>query len=202
MRWPRVRARRDAGSVLIELALVMPLLAMVAFGTIEGGAAIVSGDRVAGAAVQAARIGASAGSRVDADRDLLVALRSALPAEELSRLDRVVVFKPAGANGAVPAGCVKELGDPSEQGLATSCNSYSGATVRSVSAASMLGFGGAVNNKDGSWPPSTRKDTLVQGPDYLGVWIRTVHPGVFGLVFEEIVVTRTSILRIQPDLAG
>lgn len=153
MRGRRSTASPDSGSVLIELALVLPFLALVAFGTIEGAAAIVSGDRVSGAAAQAARIGATAGSRADADRDLLVALRAALPAEELAHLDRVIVFKPTGSTGEVPAGCIKAMGDPSEQGNA-SCNSYSGETVRGVSAASMLGFGGAANHKDGGWPPS------------------------------------------------
>lgn len=40
------------------------------------------------------------------------------------------------------------------------------------------------------------------GPDHLGVWVRTVHPGVVGLVFDEMVVTRAAVVRIQPDLAG
>jgi hypothetical protein len=197
----RLRGANDAGSVLIELILVLPFLMVVCFGTIEGGAALVSGDRVAGAAAQAARIGATAGSRTDADRDILVALRAALPSDELARLDRVVVFKPSGPNGSVPVGCIKAMGDVSEVGT-SACNTYTGATVRNASAGSMLGFGGAANNKDGAWPPVSRRDTLAVGPDYLGVWVRTVHPGVLGVVFHEVVITRTSIMRIQPDLAG
>lgn len=192
---------RDAGVSLLEFVLVLPFLLLIVFGTIEGGAAFVAGDRVAGAAAQAARIGAAGGSRAEADRDILVALQAALPPEELARLDRVVVFKPTGPDGGVPAGCIKGTGDVSEQGTA-SCNTYTGTTVRNVTAGSMLGFGGTTGTKDRFWAPAVRRDTLSQTPDYLGVWVRTVHHGVLGVIFHDVGITRTSIVRIQPDLAG
>lgn len=192
---------RDAGVALLELVLMLPFVLLIVFGTVEGGAAFVAGDRVAGAAAQAARIGGSGGSRVETDRDLLVALRAALPAGELARLDRVVVFKPTGPDGGVPAGCIKPMGDPSEVGNAA-CNTYTGETVRNVTAGSMLGFGGATNHKDRWWRPAARKDTLLLGPDYLGVWVRTRHTGVLGVIFHDMAITRTSIVRLQPDLAG
>jgi hypothetical protein len=198
---PSALQRGDAGVSLVELVLVLPFVLLIVFGTIEGGAAFVAGDRVAGATAQAARIGAAGGSRAEADRDLLVALRAALPPAELSRLDRVVVFKPAGPDGRVPAGCIKGRGDVSEQGNAA-CNTYTGNTVRNVTAASMLGFGGTTGTKDRWWPPALRRDTLSQDPDYLGVWVRTVHRGVLGMVFRDVAITRTSVVRIQPDLAG
>lgn len=197
----RLGQRGDSGLSLLEFVLVLPFVLLIVFGTIEGGAAFVAGDRVAGAAAQAARIGAAGGSRAEADRDLLVALRAALPPGELARLDRVVVFKPAGPDGSIPDGCIKGRGDVSEQGTA-SCNSYTGNTVRNVTAGSMLGFGGTSGTKDRWWPPALRRDTLSQDPDYLGVWVRTVHHGVLGVVFRDVAVTRTSIVRIQPDLAG
>jgi hypothetical protein len=191
----------DDGVSLIELVLVLPFLLLLVFGSVEGGAALVAGDRVAGATARAARVGAVGGSRLEADRDLLVALRAGLPAEELSRLDRVVVYKPTGADGGVPAGCIKPPGDPSEVGNAA-CNTYTGETVRNAMAGSMLGFGGGPTAKDGGWPPATRRDTLSAGPDYLGVWVRTVHHGVLGVVVHEVAITRRSVVRIQPDLAG
>lgn len=195
------RGTGAAGIAIVELILVLPFVLLIVFGTIEGGAAFVAGDRVAGATAQAARIGAVGGSRQEADRDLLVALRAALPDGELARLDRVVVYKPAGPDGGVPPGCIKAVGDPSEQGTA-SCNTYTGTTVRNVAAGSMLGFGGSSGHKDRFWPPALRRDRLSQEPDFLGVWVRTVHHGVLGFVFEDIAITRTSVVRIQPDLAG
>jgi hypothetical protein len=195
------RARGERGAVLVELALVLPFLSLMVFGMIELGLAWVADNRVEGAVSQAARIGATSGSREEADRDLLVSLRAALPAEQLQALDRVIVFQATDPDGTVPAGCIKAEGSPSDVGAA-GCNSYSGTTVRLVSASSMVGFGGTIGTKDASWAPATRKDALVDPPDYLGVWVRTKHAPITGFGFAEVTVEATSIYRIQPDLSG
>jgi hypothetical protein len=192
---------RDRGAALLELALVLPFLCLLAFGTVEVGMAWVTNNRVEGAVSTAARIGASSGSRAEADRDILVALGAALPGGELARLDRVIVFRPVDEAGTLPPGCIKVAGSTSDVG-APSCNSYSGATVRAVSAGSMNGFGGGTGTKDAYWPPATRRDALVDPPDYLGVWVRTTHDGLTGFAFDEITVTESSVFRIQPDLSG
>jgi hypothetical protein len=161
----------------------------------------VAHDRTQTASAQAARVGAVSGSRVEADRDILVALKASLPGAELAELDRVVVFKPSTAQGAVPTGCIKPPGDPSQTGT-PSCNTYTGATVRAVSSTSMDGFGGAASAADRYWAPAVRKDTLIGPPDYLGVWVRTTHTGITGDFFGDITLTKVVIFRIQPDLTG
>jgi hypothetical protein len=178
----------------------MPFLLVLALGTAEMGLGWVANDRVEGASAQATRSAAVSGARIEADRDVLVTLSVALPASELAHLDRVVIFKP-GADSTVPAGCVKAAGDPSETGAAT-CNTYTGATVRAVTATSMTGFGGGVAAKDRFWAPASRNDALTDPPDYIGVWLRTTHVSQFGGLFGDMTITKTSIFRIQPDLAG
>lgn len=193
--------RCDRGAALVELALVLPFLALLVFGMTEMSLTWVSNNRVEGAAAQATRVGATSGDRVEADRDILVALQASLPAGELARLDRVVVFTPLGTEGAVPSGCIKPMGDPSEIGTST-CNTYTGATARAVSATSMSGFGGGPSDKDRFWAPAVRQDSLIDPPDYLGVWIRTSHEGLTSLAFAHLTVTEASVYRIQPDLIG
>jgi hypothetical protein len=196
-----VRERRDRGATFVEFALVLPFLLLLGLGTVEMGMGFVAHDRVETASAQAARLAAVSGSRVEADRDVLMALKTSLPAEELANLDRVVIFKPSSAQGAVPSGCIKPAGDSSQTGNA-SCNTYTGATVRSVTSTSMTGFGGGVTAADRFWAPSTRKDTLAGPPDYVGVWIRTTHESITGAFFGDLTMTRVSIFRIQPDLTG
>jgi Flp pilus assembly protein TadG len=195
------RRESDRGATIVEFALVAPLLLLLGLGTVEMGLGWVAHDRAQTAAAQAARVGAVSGSRVEADRDILVALQAALPAAELAELDRVVIFKPSTAQGAVPAGCIKAPGDSSETGN-TSCNTYTGDTVRSVTSTSMTGFGGGPTAADRFWLPSTRKDTLLGPPDYLGVWLRTTHEGITGSFFGDITLTKVVIFRVQPDLDG
>ena len=185
---------------MVEFALLMPFLLVLALGTADMGLGWVASDRAESASAQAARVAAVSGARVEADRDVLVTLATALPANELGNLDRVVIFKP-GAGGAVPAGCIKTAGDPSETG-ATGCNTYSGATVRATTATSMTGFGGGAGAKDRYWSPASRNDALSDPPDYIGVWFRTTHDSQVGGFFGSIGVTKVTIFRIQPDLAG
>jgi hypothetical protein len=193
--------RGERGAALVELALVLPILALLLFGTIELSLAWVTDNKTEGAAIQGARIAASSGSRVEADRDVLLALRASLPPKALADADRVVVFKASDPTGTVPAGCIKAVGDPSEVGTAL-CNTYSGTTLRSVTGTSMVGFGGTVGAKDASWPPAARADALTDPPDYVGVWVRTKHRSLTGFTFSKVTITAVSIVRIQPDIDG
>lgn len=193
--------RDERGATIVEFALLMPFLLLLFVGTAEMGLGWVANDRVEGASAQAGRVAAVSGGRAEADRDVLVALAAALPADELARLDRVVVFK-AGIGGAVPAGCIKAPGDLSEAGVTGACNSYTGATARGASAASMTGFGGGPTSKDRYWAPTARLDSLGDPPDYVGVWLRTTHVSEVGGLFGSLTIVKTTVFRIQPDLAG
>lgn len=197
----RGTAAGDRGAALVELAFMLPLLALFVFGTVEVGLGWVSDNKVEVAVAQAARIGAASGSRAEADRDLLVALRAALPADQLALLDRVVVYRADDPGAGPPPGCIKPVGSPSDVGVA-GCNSYSGATVRLVTAGSMTGFGGTYGAKDAWWAPATRKDSLADPPDHLGVWVRTRHQSITGFSFARITIEASSVFRLQPDLYG
>lgn len=192
-----MRARRgDRGATLLEFALVLPVLLLLAFGTAEVGLAWVANNQVEGAVSTAARIGASSGSGPMADTNILVSLRSSLSAEALANLDRVVIFKPSNDDGGIPAGCIKPVGSINEVGQAGACNSYRGATVRTITATTDLG------TLDDYWRPATRKDRLSGPPDDVGVWVRTRHDQKTGTYFGDFTITKTSIYRIQPDASG
>lgn len=195
-----IRRRRthgaERGATLLEFVFVAPFLLLMAFGTAEMGLAWVANNRVEGSTSTAARIGASSGSLPEADVNILVSLKSSLPAKELANLDRVIIFKPTNADGGVPAICIKPFGSTNQTGVNAQCNTYSGATVRSVTTSTNLG------SADDFWNPTTRKDTLAGPPDYIGVWVRTIHENQTGTYFGDFTITKTSIYRIQPDING
>lgn len=186
---------------MVELALLLPFLSLLVFGTMELGTAWVAATRVDSATTQAARLGAVSGNRPTTDRDVLVALQAALSSTALDRLDRVIVYVATDAAGTVPTTCMRGVGDPADV-TAIGCNSYSGATVRAVSNLSMIGFGGSPGTKDAGWAPSTRAATLLGPPDHLGVWVRVLHQGVTRLPFSEVTLVSRAVFRIQPDLMG
>jgi Flp pilus assembly protein TadG len=193
------RRRRDGerGATLLELALILPFLALLAFGTAEMGLAWVANNRTESASSTAARIAASSGSLPEADRSVLLSLKATLPAEQLTNLDRVIIFKADSTTGTVPAGCIKAVGSTDQSGVNASCNTFSGATVRGVTTAT------AVTALPRNWDPTTRNDQLSDPPDYIGVYVRTRYLSKTGVsFFGNQTITRTSIYRIQPDIDG
>jgi hypothetical protein len=195
------RCARDRGTTMVELALVLPLVGLLLFGTLELGLGFVAHSRVDAAVTQAARVGASSGSSPMADHDLLLALQAALPGDQLARLDRVVVYRADAPGTPPPAVCTKAWGSPSEVG-STGCNTYTGATVRQVTSVSGAGFGGGPGAKDSFWAPTSRKDRLIDPPDYLGVWIRTSRGGVTGLPIARGSISSVAVFRLEPDVDG
>ena len=195
----RLRLHRERGATMLEFALVLPLLVLLVFGTAEAGLGWTENNRVEGAASTAARVGAAAGQDATADEQILIALKASLTPESLANLDRVIIFKPANADGGLPASCNKPTGSTSQVGVNGSCNSYSGAGVRAVTsdtATTDLG------SNDDYWRGELRNDSLADPPDYLGVYVRTRHDSKTGVGFGNFTITRTSIYRLQPDIDG
>jgi Flp pilus assembly protein TadG len=191
----RFRRRSERGATMLELAIVLPLLTVLAFGTAEMGLAWVANNRVESAVSTAARTAASSGNLAEADRSVLQSLQVSLTAEQLATLDRVIIFKPTTTGGGVPAGCIKPVGSTSQVGVNNQCNTYTGATVRTNPA-------GVVGVSDQSWKPTTRKVHLVDPPDYIGVWIRTSYRSKTGTFFNDMTITKVSVYRLQPDTDG
>lgn len=192
-RLSRRRASGDRAAVLIEFAIVTPLLVLLSFATAETGLAWVSNNKVEGASSQAARVASSAGVATNADVSTLVTLKASLPADELARLERVVIYKSTNTNGQVPAACVPTPETGSDFGVIDVCNSYSGALVRTVTSSTTL------PSSTQKWLPANRKDDLVDPPDYIGVWIRTVHTNRTKTFFGDFTITKSSVYRIQPN---
>ena len=191
------RCRRDGerGATMLEFALVIPFLLLLAFGTAEMGLAWTAHNRIEGAVSTAARVGSAAGATESADVTTLLALKAALPAEALANVDRIVIFRPSNADGAIPANCIKPVGSAVETGV-SGCNSYTGATLRSIMPGDSLG------TRDTYWEPTTRQDSLAGPPDSFGVWVRTTHDSKTGTFFNDFTITRQSIYRLQPDIDG
>ena len=185
---------------MLEFALVLPLLALLAFGTAEMGLAWTAHNRIEGAVSTAARVGSSTGQDANADVNILVALRAALPAEALANLDRVVIFKPAerrrghaghvhvraGGGELEPGGFVRQL-----QHLHGRHRPHGHHRDEPGRGRRQLGR-----------PHPQGRARRLRWPDYIGVYVRTRYDSKTGTFFGDITITRTSIYRIQPDIDG
>lgn len=192
----RLRRRRgDRGATLVEFALVLPILALLAFGTVEFGLAWRDSMTVSNALRSGARVGSNAGDDRLADYDILKQVESAIHEIDNTRIERVVIFRSTNLDGIPPAGCV--AGTP-QSGV---CNVYTAAQMSSLTAAS-FDHATCSGDPDSSWCPTTREDRQVVGPDYLGVWVQVHRDWITGLFPPSAGITMTdhAIMRLEPRL--
>ena len=199
------RSRRNArGAAVLEMVLVAPLLILLLFGVSEFGLAWVSANKLEGAVSTAARVGSSQGSRPDADRAILMALRASLPEDLRDNVTRIVIFSSNREGDMAPACRTVTPGGGvggGTQGAVMSadrCNTYPGSILQTISATTP-----ATLTSQNNWQPTTRRDTLAQPPDYLGVLVMTRHDDFSGTFWRDgFDLERQSIYRIQPDIDG
>jgi Flp pilus assembly protein TadG len=209
------RLRGDDGAVLVEFALVAPLLIMLVFGLVDYGR-MYNQDNVLIRSVQsAARTGAAQGPDRYADYNVLQSLEASLSAMEGAAIQRVVVFRASSANGQVPAACLTAArpDDLTARGVSTGsgstavrCNIYSRSQVeyRGNVLSFFPGTSNCAGGWDASWCPTTRsRGSDTTDPDFLGVYVQveaTALTGIVGLPTAS--MSSTSVFRLDPCITG
>jgi len=182
---------------MVELALVLPVLALFAFGVIELG--LAWGDRMAvQTAVRAGvRVGSSDGKVSTADKGVLLGVGAALYDMGLPNVDWVVVYKSATIDGAPPAACLT----PAPHSVNGSCNAYTGTQLQQVVAgtAPASWFGCGAGSLDVAWCPTSRQSIQALGNDYLGVRITARHPMLTGFFGSVLTLNDDAVMRLEPQ---
>ena len=183
----------------MEMALVVPLLVLFAFGGIEFGMAW--GDRLTvQTAVRAGvRVGSAQATVSTADQSLLLATGAALTDLGLTNIRYVVVYKSATTDGVVPATCLTAT----PHSVSGSCNAYTGAQLAQVVAgtAPASWFGCGVGSLDLSWCPTGRQAVQALNNDYLGVWVKASRPMLTGFFGTTITIADDAVMRLEPQEA-
>jgi hypothetical protein len=185
-------SRRERGAVIVEAALVFPILVVLALGVGEYGVAWRDRLTVQTAVRSSARVGSSLGQDPQADYNALQTLSSAFGKIPLAAISKVIIYKSTAANGQVPNLCIS---NGSQAGI---CNVYTSANLSAPSSS----FGCGAGALDLSWCPTTRviDQGAAAGPDYMGVWIsvnRTYMSGLFGTNGYKI--TDWAVFRLEPQ---
>jgi Flp pilus assembly protein TadG len=189
------RSRSEHGAALVEFVVVMPLLVLIAFGTIEFGAAWSNKLKVETAARAGARVGSNLGNARLADWGLLQSVRSAIQDIGMENVDYVVVYKASATNGAVPASCKTSPPTP-QTGL---CNVYTGQQLGSLTQSDFTGtVSCATTAPDRFWCPLSRQDVQHLNPDYIGVWIIAASPTVTDMFGSPLRLQASAVMRLEP----
>src|SRR5947209_13065946 len=87
------RGRRARGQSTAEFALAIPVFLVLLFGALEMGLLFKTRSAYQEAAQQAVRVAAAAGNATDADTQALSQLQITLPDENLTKINKVTIFK-------------------------------------------------------------------------------------------------------------
>lgn len=226
-----IRRRGDRGSVLVEGAIVLPLLFTLVFGVLEIGGALKTYSGASNTVRAGGRAGSVAGNDAMADQYMFERMAQEAAGIADREIEMIIVWHAAGPGEAVPAACVSAAGSATAPNTSSvgqtgskACNVYirpadpGGAFAMAKGlaaqpAAFYFGCTGpsdplAANKVDCNWSPRDRKvqisprGTPVLRPDYLGVYIRAKHSYITGVLGDTLTVTESGTTLLEPDSYG
>jgi Flp pilus assembly protein TadG len=180
-------ARRgdERGAVLVEAAIVIPILMMITLGIIEYGGAYRENAAVAGAARAGARVASSLPKTdfgctapcSDSALTVAAAVSSAMQSFGSNAPQQLWIYKVGGAGNTPPF---------------TSCTFCVGYNWDS----STKSFGGT---KLGTGWLATKQNACASGPpDQIGVYVKTKHTAITRMFGGDRMLTGTTIMRLEP----
>lgn len=176
---------RDRGASLIESAIVLPLLILLALGTIDLGMLFRHHHSLTSAVRVGVRVGALSGKAEDADWLIIQSVLEGRSTLDASSIRRIVVFDAIGDDGEMDPGC-KTASMPG-------CNLY----VPSHFAMSRSAF--LASGASASWPPAGRRASAFGDTDHVGVWVESDFHYVTGIFGAQRTVSEVAVMKIDPS---
>lgn len=189
----RSRGQRQRGAVLVELAIIVPLLISLLVVGLELGLALRDKMTVTAAARSGARVGSSLGRVRLADHDILESVRVGLSRVDPNDVLVLVIFEPD-ASGNMPPSCRAT----SINGV---CNRYSSSQIQTLTEADFTGVNSCTGSSpDREWCPVDRNRDLAAagGPDWLGVYLEIVHRSSAPAFLGDRVISDKVVMRLEP----
>lgn len=186
------RTAKQRGAVLVELAIVVPFLLVLALGLIEIGLRAEKSQTIVAATRAGARVVSSAGDTRLADFDALQSISGALADVDAADVQRIIIYRADNTDGTMPTGC-----DASPQ--AGVCNHYSPADFALTPGdftTSGTSCGGSA--PDFLWCPLGRETDPSSDPDWIGVEIWVNHQSIAPLFVGDTVIRDRTIMRLEP----
>lgn len=187
---------------MVEAAFITPVFFLIVFGLLEYGLVVRDNLTVAAMTRDTARAASAFGDEQYADFKAVRILGQTARALPLELLQRVVIYDAGSVNGDItnsshPAhGCMT-----SSTGITNVCNVYTLADLTTAQSA----YGcDPPNDKDRYWCPAAlngqdgREISQTGPPDYIGVWVKVRHPFLTGLFGDEITITDSIVMRVEP----
>jgi Flp pilus assembly protein TadG len=204
----RGRLEEDAGAVIPELALALPLLLALVLGLLEFGIAWRNAQQLAVALRTTVRTGAQAQDAPQADRLMLEALLASQGSYKNMQIQKVIIYRvdiTSNPSGTVPNSCrtASTSGSP-PYGVNGVCNVYVPSQLTSANLVAS-NFGGTTTSGctryDCRFRTNTREKSLAAagGPTYFGVWVQYRYTYLTKLLpGDGMTIDDQSVGRIEP----
>ena len=196
--------RREGGAVVVEAALVLTFVSMVVFGVIEYGFAYRDVNTIERSLQSAGRVGSGLGRNRFADYETLRSIATSVDNLAGASLQRVIIYKPTGLDGDVPAACLAVAATgTSAKGVAGTCNVYSPAQVMTASPIGFPDNGSATcgTGWDQLWCPFARDDTAPNTSGF-GVYVEVDYEPFTYVIDHTMTIERTAVYRVEPCVPG
>lgn len=182
------RRRDQRGVASVELAMLMPILAILVFGAIDAGEAWSRSTSASGALRSAGVRAFDAGDHRQHDQRTLRALLAELNNRDIENVTKVVIYDAEGLS-APPASC---LGDAAltNGGVLGLCNVYDTTDIARVLAGTDDAFFDDPNcgggDMDRQWCPTTRaaaKNSVdIAGEWWVGIYFESTQDALVGVM--------------------
>jgi len=198
------RCCRDEGAVLVEFALVAPLLIAILAGSFDFGVGFRNRIVLQGATRNGARAAAVLGPNTTADKAALSTIAAGTVDLTSSTIFKAIVFE-TDENGAVNPTCLTTPMSNSGAGVSSltiGCNVYNNFQVTNAYTASFVQAGaGCTTGWDRFYCPANRQNALTGPPDYLGVYTEVVYTPMTKLFRTSFTLTDKVVVRVEPQPA-
>jgi TadE-like protein len=181
--------------VLIESAIITPVLMLFIFGIFEFGFAFRDYLAVSNVVRDAAREASVSGNAADADYRVLRAVERAGAALPEGSIERLIIFEATGPDSTPHPDCI--AGNSRGATGTQRCNVYDGADF-SLPEASFGCDAGSPKDPDWWYCPTSR-DVVVGDLDYVGIWVQVSHTYITGLFGDSVTFTDQIILKLEPQ---
>ena len=186
----------ERGAVIVELAMVVPILMTLVLGMFEVGTAWSASQTVVQASRSGARTVSQLGTFGAADQQAVLAVISTF-GNDVDDIQRIIVFDASGGQ-ALPAGC-DVAGAPTG-----TCNIYRAADF--ALASDPLHFdsngntaGCGASGASANWCPDGDRDDSQLTVTEVGVYIEFESERVSGFFGSDpFTITRTTVMRVEP----
>lgn len=180
---------------MIEAALSGVLFFTVLLGVVEFGFAFFDYLTTSNMSRIGARTGSTLGNTSTADYQILQKLAQSTASMPTSQIQAIVIYKASGIGAAPTSGCLTGS-------VSGTCNFYTAANF----ATAQNQFGCGASSPDRFWCPTTRLvgasapqsgQTATGPPDYIGVYIKVLHPNITGLFGGSFTYIDSTVIRIE-----